>query len=164
MKKFLSPVVVILILVFTGCKMWPASVGLYNKSAKSIEVELYVNNAAGAAEVFPLVISKFDEEYMNSGSRNVSPLKLDTVDHNIIARYSLGAGECLNIGKYWDDQYQGYLYYQSSKGASKTDQADKIERIIIRHPQTTISGSPEHLDGLVKPLNFKKKIWGIVIK
>jgi hypothetical protein len=87
-----------LILVLTGCKMWPASVGIYNKSAESIDIELYVNNVTGAAEIFPLLVNKFDEDYLNSGSRNVSPLRIDTVDLNIKTRYSLAPGECLNIG------------------------------------------------------------------
>jgi len=130
----------------------------------SIDVELYAKNVTGAEEVFPLVINKFDEDYLRFGSRNISPLQLDTINNDVRARYRLEPGECLSIGEYWDQEYKGYSYYQSSEGESKHDQSDRLKLIIISQPRLTISGSPKHLDGLVKPLNSKKKVWGLVIE
>lgn len=144
--------------------MWPVSVGIYNKSAEKVKVELYAENTSGVAEIFPLLINRFNDNYEDVSSRNLSPLTLDTLQGTLRTVYQLDPGECLGIAQYWDDEYRGYRYYQSAAGSSRANQAHKIQRIIIQHLQTTITASPEHLDSLVVPLNREKKVWGMVIQ
>jgi len=144
--------------------MWPSSVGIYNRSGEDVVIELYVGDVDAAAEVFPLLINRFDKDYRDFASRNISPLKIDTVNGRLKTTYRLAPGECLNIGKYWDDEYRGYLNYHTPTAGRNPNHMNKIQFITVRHPRITISGSPEHLDGLVKPLNTNKKIWGLVIE
>ena len=163
MPGVLNLTLVIIALLTSGCKMWPVSVGIYNQSAHPVQIELIVEKGLNSTEIFPLLVSRFDNEYVDSAFRNLSPLKIDTVETGYRTVYHLLPGECLTIDSYWDDEYRGYSYYQSPEGSSKRQQAHKLLKVSIHHPKMTLSGSRNHLDGLIKALNPGKKVWGIVI-
>ena len=110
------------------------------------------------------MISRFDSEFADSAFRNVSPLTIDTVETHLKTVYQLLPGECLTIASYWDDEYRGYAYYQSPEGLSKNHEPQELSQVVIHRAGMIISGSPDHLDGLVKSLNREKKVWGIVIQ
>ena len=143
--------------------MWPVSVGIYNQSAGMLEVNLTVSKKdKNAIEVFPLVLGRFDDSYDQISFRNISPLKIDTTALEFQTVYHLMPGESLKIATYWDTEYRGYQYYETS-GKEKKGQKSQIQKISITNSQLNISSSPNRLDSLIKPLNKGKKIWGIVV-
>lgn len=164
LKYLLKPLTCVLVILLTGCKMWPLSVGIYNRSEEKIEVELYVENKPGASEYFPVIINKFGNDYTDTAFRNLSPIKTDTAKLGLKTLYQLYPGECITIASYWDDDYKGYAYYQSADGSNKKHLENDFRQIIIRQGGSNIAGTPLQLERLVKPLNPGKKVWGILVK
>lgn len=162
-KKTTILILSFLVLSVSSCKMWPVSVGIYNQSDEMVEVKLTVSkNDKNATEALPLLIGRFDSKYDQLSFRNLSPLKIDSTAHEFQTLYLLKPGESLKIATYWDDEYRGYEYY-STAGKGKNDHKNQFRQISIAHPNLNISSAPKNLDGLIKPLNEEKKVWGIVV-